>query len=81
MRSIESLVREARATAKWRGHSMPPVRIWRQYDQNNEQRGIAQSECRVCKAFIQCETHPAPNGIDIGGSAVAVNCPEEKDRY
>jgi hypothetical protein len=27
-----------------------------------------------CGKWIQVESNPAPNGIDIGGPAVALNC-------
>jgi hypothetical protein len=33
-----------------------------------------QTECRRCGAWVQVQPNPAPNGIDIGGSAVAVGC-------
>jgi hypothetical protein len=65
------LEREALEAAKWRGHSMGPWRIrdfcW----------GTAFSVCRVCGAEVQVDPNPAPNGSDISGDAVSVNCPQK----
>lgn len=36
------------------------------------------SKCRRCGMGVQILTHPAPNEIDIGGEAVALNCPGQK---
>ena len=33
------------------------------------------SVCKTCKAWVQTDNKPAPNGIDIGGTAVAMHCP------
>ena len=34
--------------------------------------------CVKCSAWVQVETHPWPNGIEVGGPAVAVSCAEFK---
>lgn len=31
--------------------------------------------CQTCGAYVQVDSNPPPNGIDIGGNAVALNCP------
>lgn len=66
------LVTEARAACERRGHSMRTLR--RTLD--GKETGYA--ECRVCRASVSVDTRPMPNGIDISGSAVAVNCPAGK---
>lgn len=35
--------------------------------------------CRVCGAQVTVNARPAANGIDVGGQAVAVNCPAGGD--
>lgn len=62
---LERLIRQADGAARWRGHSLN----WRQVD---ERRAVG--DCR-CGNGVSVDTHPAPNGIDIGGPAVAVNHP------
>ena len=32
------------------------------------------SYCKHCKMYVQVDSYPEPNGIDIGGNAVAINC-------
>ena len=54
---------EALESCKFRGHNMSA------FDENNI------SECKTCKAWVQTDAKPAPNGIDIGGPAVAMHCP------
>lgn len=51
-----------------RGHRMTPFATL------YEQRHIAESVCEKCEAYVQVNAKPAPNGIDIGGTAVALNC-------
>ena len=68
MRRIERLRLEAKESAGWRGHKLarfathifwPTVRV---------------SECASCKASVYIDSNPPPNGIDISGRAVALNC-------
>lgn len=35
------------------------------------------ARCKRCNAWVNVRLNPAPNEVDIGGSAVAVNCPED----
>lgn len=37
-----------------------------------------ESVCKGCGSYVQVDTDPAPNGIDIGGTAVALNCKGKK---
>lgn len=66
---FSTLVRSGRESARRRGHDMPPVKAT-----GTTGRMSAISECRRCGAYLIVREHPAANEIDIGGSAVAVNC-------
>ncbi len=63
--TLETLKREASESAAWRGHTLGP---W----QDSGKRSYAECECG---AGVQVDTKPPANGINIGGSAVAINCP------
>lgn len=62
------LIREGLDTARWRGHAMSVV-------STDTQRGQSVHRCKTCGAEVHCDVSPPPNGIDIGGDAVALNCP------
>lgn len=64
--SLLTLKREAGRAARHRGHDL---RDWQTFDPRT-----ARATCRHCPAWVQVETHPAPNSIDIGGPAVAGGC-------
>ena len=64
-RKLVTLRRVARMVAKQRGHDLAPFKV-------HEHR--AGTECRRCGATVAVTDQPAPNDIDISGSAVAVNC-------
>ena len=64
------LKREARAAAKGRGHDMTPFRAV-------PSRRIYDAHCRTCRASMTVEPWPAPNGIEISGGAVALQCTGE----
>ncbi len=70
MSTYRTLSIRAKQSAKWRGHSMSRFR----YTLHGK-RITGLSECKVCSAYVQIDTRPEPNGIDIGGNAVALNCP------
>lgn len=59
------LARQARASARWRGHSLRPF-----------QRGYCGywAQCRLCDCGVAINANPPPNGIEIGGDAVAITC-------
>ena len=70
---LRRLIKEARETAIWRGHEMEHFTHFR--------KGVgwnAFSHCLKCNAWVQIETNPLPNSIDIGGSAVAINCGQDQ---
>lgn len=62
------LRREAEVSARWRGHTL----AWRGIDLH---RSIGTCTRDGCTASVNIDDHPAPNGIDIGGEAVALNHP------
>jgi hypothetical protein len=66
--ALTRLSRDARAACKWRGHDMRPfhpIPYW---------ANVRTSECRKCGMQVAIDADPAPNGIDIGGEAVALDC-------
>jgi hypothetical protein len=66
--NLEELKKEAMEAAEFRGHEMGP---WEQEGSNQ-----ATSTCSVCGKTVTANAAPAPNDIDIGGGAVALNCKE-----
>ena len=64
--TLEELRAEANRAARWRGHTMG---AWVALTPNR-----AHAVCDVCGATVTVDTCPAPNDIDIAGSAVAVEC-------
>jgi hypothetical protein len=65
------LMREARKSAEWRGHTM--ARVYR-----TEYWHHLACACSVCGMSVSVDANPAMNGIDIGGEAVALNCKVEE---
>jgi hypothetical protein len=61
---------EADGAARWREH----VLHWEVPTRYNCGRETQTGTCDTCGAWVQVDTRPEPNGIDIGGPAVAVNC-------
>ena len=57
-------------------------------DDRTPDRIISTTKCKICDKYVQVNTKPAPNEIDIGGDALATNCkglyetatPEEIER-
>lgn len=64
------LKREGRKSAKERGHK--PGR-WTEEILDNI-RYVGHANCDQCGAPVAYDTHPPPNGIILGGLAIAVNC-------
>jgi len=74
MRAIDRLKRSARESASWRGHTLGRF----SFNVTRNGRATACAECTRCKMWVGVDTRPAPNGIDIGGEAVALNCTGSK---
>jgi hypothetical protein len=69
MSGLLKLRKEAEIACKFRGHKLGK---WATY--HRESRSLANNACKVCEDWVQCNSNPAPNDIDIGGPAVALNC-------
>jgi len=69
MKPLDKLRQEAEESTKWRGHTIKWVAPW-----HGEGKSTQLGECPNCGMEVQICTKPAPNGIDIGGRAVALNC-------
>lgn len=67
MTNLDTLKQSARQSATLRGHRLMPF-VTLSIGQ------VARSRCIDCGLYVQVETHPAADGIDIGGPAVATNC-------
>jgi hypothetical protein len=65
------LRREARTAAAWRGHSLAR---FSPLLPSTGRGGYSDAACTACGAAVRIDTAPAPNGIDVGGEAVAVSC-------
>ena len=63
---LESLKKSALESCKFRGHSMGE---W-----VSARNGGAMATCIMCLEVAAVNPNPAPNEIDIGGQAVAVDC-------
>lgn len=66
MKKIERLRIEALESCNFRGHRMNSFS--RKYQHGRS------SECRDCGMNVTIDDNPLPNGIDIGGEAVALHC-------
>ena len=66
MTKLNRLKLEALEACKWRGHTMQRFQ--------NLTKDHAFTRCDKCHTTVDVLTKPAPNEIDIGGEAVALNC-------
>lgn len=71
MTRLEELKKQARQSAKFRGHDLAPFKRW--WKTGNEWTRFL-AYCRMCDMQVAVDLAPAPNGIDIGGEAVALDC-------
>ena len=72
-KSLSLLRIEDNTTCQFRGHKM----AWKVPSKyNNTKRETQPAYCEYCGMEVFIDTKPAPNSIDIGGEAVALNCPE-----
>jgi hypothetical protein len=68
---LSTLIKSAQRSTASRGHRMKWGSVYGRADGPKSRN----AECRKCGAFVTVHESPAPNQIDIGGEAVAVNCP------
>jgi hypothetical protein len=71
MRLIDRLKRDARRAATFRGHKLS------RFAAHHFQTKLASATCthEGCEAKVTVNTFPQPHEIDVGGTAVALNCP------
>ena len=69
MQTLSALRREAEEACVFRGHSMMWTNPW-----HGEHQSVQQAECRMCTRWVQVNTRPLPNQINIGGDALAIDC-------
>jgi len=71
---LRQLKQFAERAAVWRGHALGK---WTITTNRITGRGSAVAACSnpQCCALAQVITHPQPNGMDIGGTAMRLNCP------
>jgi hypothetical protein len=69
MNKLTKLKTEARAAAAWRGHALT------RFHQDGHRY---YANCALCEMQVQVKPRPAPNEIDVGGEAVALNCKGSK---
>ena len=75
MRKIERLKKEARETCQWRGHKMGKfTNLTYGEGWHPGPRYTAIADCERCGMWVEVDTRPRANGIEIGGDAVALNC-------
>lgn len=64
---VDVLKLSADDAATYRGHVLG---TWHDYESSR-----SMATCQKCECAVWVDAHPAPNGIDVSGSAVAINCP------
>lgn len=69
MASLGVLKTQATNAAEFRGHIM----IW-SAPHHGEHRSNQSGHCALCGMEAHITTRPAPNGIDVHGEAVALDC-------
>lgn len=90
MKKLERLKIEARNSANNHGHRMSAFHTtkWRKLPERRAKpRGairpeVAQSAlatCKDCGAYVQVNTHPVPNEIEIGGDVYGKQCIQRND--
>lgn len=78
MRAYDRLRQEATLAAVRRGHKLTRFARsgWRiRATKELPTIGLANCTNPNCRAWVLVDTRPLPNGIDLGGPAVAVGCP------
>jgi hypothetical protein len=75
MRLMDRLKKEARKAATFRGHELSKFKA------HSFQTKLASATCLKagCQASVQVNTFPQPHEIDVGGTAVALDCPVDRD--
>jgi hypothetical protein len=66
---LRRLRRVAIAAARKRGH------VLRWSGPAHQDVRLQYADCRNCRAWVAIRVYPQPNEIDVGGNAVALDCP------
>ncbi len=74
---MSKLRKEAESACKFRGHRMTNWGFTIKAGGSGIRGGAT---CKNCGRGVQYDTNPPPNGIEISGEAVAVNCDVEEIR-
>jgi hypothetical protein len=61
------LRQDAEQAAERRGHTL---KGWHYHSQGTS----AATDCIRCQAYVYIKLKPQPNEVDIGGTAIAINC-------
>lgn len=75
----DMLAEEALKSCSWRGHRMKKTS--ESYLAAGNWQVTYECQNEGCIAFVQLLPEPQPNQIDIGGTAVALNCPLKVEEY
>ena len=67
--NLDDLRREAESAARFRGHQLGE---WESLGKPFARHAVFQAECKTCGRSVVIDNRP--NGIDIGGEAVALGC-------
>lgn len=70
---MTDLLTQMKQATQWRGHTMKWNAELSTYNQKTGKM-VDVHVCSVCGMQAVINTKPAPNEIDLGGKAVALNC-------
>jgi hypothetical protein len=69
MAALTSLQVQAELSCHFRNHKMGKWNV-----NHGESRSLSDATCVRCGAWVQCNSKPMPNEIEIGGPALAKQC-------
>jgi hypothetical protein len=72
MRKLKKLKRQAKSSAEFHGHTLGPWKSNLIFPTRT--RAVELSICIHCGEWVAVDTRPLPNGINVGGTAVAMEC-------
>lgn len=72
MASEKALKQEARESAEYRGHTLG------EWQKDAYWPAVWHNSCTRCGRAVRIDKNPMPNGIDVSGEAVALNCEESE---
>lgn len=72
MKKLEMLKEKAERSAEYHGHTLGPWKPNLIFPTTS--RTVELSMCIYCGEWAEVDTCPLPNGINVGGTAVAVDC-------